>query len=150
MGFKLLQVIWLLLSLSAVCSAGEVLSEPDEKLFRGLEEERLRGLVGANMESFDRFHAKDYQLISPVGMPFSFDEYRSAIGTGKLDYLVWEIGGSFQSRIYERVAVLRYQAKLEFAWEGKKFPAVYLWHTDVYEKRSGVWVVVWSQATQIN
>lgn len=148
---KVVAKLLVLLAIAVAFTQAEDLpSSPDESAFRAIEEERLRGLVDAEMASFDKFHAHDYQLISPSGLPFTYRSYRDAISSGQLDYSIWEIGGTFQARIHPNVAILRYQAKLQFAWEGKKRDPIYLWHTDVYEKRDGRWLVVWSQATQIN
>ena len=46
-------------------------------------------------------------------------------------------------------AVIRYQSRLEIIVGGNKAPLKRYWHTDTYEKQSGRWQVVWSQATEI-
>lgn len=123
--------------------------ESDIQSLRSIEDERLRSLVEARLDVFDKYHSTEYQLISPVGMAFSYGSYREAIGSGKLDYLDFEPDSPIVIRIRGNAAILRYQAKLEFAWEGKKQNPVRLWHTDYYEKSNGAWKAVWSQATQI-
>ena len=135
--------------LLAGCASRLLSEQPEAETLRAVEAERLRALVDARMDVFDRFHSADYQLISPVGMPFSFESYREAIGSGKLDYLVFEPDSEVLIRVLGNAAILRYQAKLEFAWDGQRQKPVRLWHTDYYEKQAGVWKAVWSQATQI-
>jgi hypothetical protein len=47
------------------------------------------------------------------------------------------------------MAVIRYQSHLQIIVGGNKSPLGRFWHTDSYEKQSGRWQVVWSQATEI-
>lgn len=34
--------------------------------------------------------------------------------------------------------------------DGKKLPIFHCWHTDIYERIEGRWMVLWSQATVIH
>ena len=83
------------------------------------------------------------------GEQLSKDQYFGQIASGELDYLVWE-PDAIEVRWYGEAAVLRYQARAQATFAGQKTPLRRFWHTDVYEKRSGRWQVVWSQATQFN
>jgi hypothetical protein len=49
----------------------------------------------------------------------------------------------------EILAVIRYQSRLEISVCGAKSQLKRYWHTDSYEKQSGCWQVVWSQATEM-
>jgi len=116
---------------------------------RDIERERLRALVDADVETADRLHADDFQLITPFGDTLSKAEYLGAIASGDINYLVWQ-PGDIEVKFYGDAAVVRYQAELQIkvtampdAQSGQ------FWHMDVYEKRNCQWQVVWSQATQI-
>ena len=116
---------------------------------RAVEHERLRALVEADIEAANRLHANDFQLINPLGGSLSKDQYLGAIAAGEIDYLVWE-PGAIEVKVYGDAAVIRYQAELQIKVKAlPEAPSGRFWHTDVYERRNGLWQVVWSQATQI-
>jgi len=123
--------------------------DPEEDLIRLVERERLRALVSADLETADRLHAHDFQLITPVGRALSKAEYLGAIDSGDLNYLVWEPDSAIQVRVSGEAAVIRYTSRLENEAGGHKNPLRRHWHTDSYEKREGRWQVVWSHATAI-
>jgi hypothetical protein len=133
----------------SLCISCTYANDAEVEALRVIESERLRALVDAKMDVFEKYHSTEYQLISPAGLPFTYASYRDAIGSGKLDYLVFEADSPVVIRVHGSAAILRYQAKLEFAWDGQKQKPVKLWHTDYYEKKDGTWKAVWSQATQI-
>lgn len=114
-----------------------------------MERERLRALVDADVETADRLHAEDFQLINPFGSSLSKDEYLGAIASGDINYLVWK-PGDIEVKFYGDAAVIRYQAELQIKVSSlPDTPSGQFWHMDVYENRNGQWQVVWSQATQI-
>jgi hypothetical protein len=116
---------------------------------RVLEHERLRALVNADVATARRLHADDFQLINPLGGSLSKDEYLGAIAAGDIVYLVWE-PGAIEVKFYGEAAAIRYQAELRIKVKAiPDAPSGRFWHTDVYERRNGVWQVVWSQATKI-
>jgi hypothetical protein len=116
---------------------------------RVAEHQRLRALVDADIEAAGRLHADDFQLINPLGGSLSKVEYLGAIASREIDYLLWE-PGSIEVKVYGDAAVIRYQAELQIKVKTiPDAPSGRFWHTDVYEKRNGLWQVVWSQATQI-
>jgi len=122
-------------------------SEVDQ--LRAVERERLRSLVEADMEVARRLHADDFQLITPTGGSVLKEQYLSLIESGDVDYREWE-AEDIAVRIYDGVAVIRYQARLRIVVKGQPdAPSGRFWHTDLYEKRNGQWQAVWSQATQI-
>jgi hypothetical protein len=115
---------------------------------RAVERERLRSLVEGDIETARRLHADDFQLISPAGVTLSKAEYLGEISSGNLDYLIWE-PEAIEVRLYGGAATIRYRAQAQAIAAGQKTPLRRFWHTDVYEKRDGLWQAVWSQATLI-
>jgi hypothetical protein len=109
---------------------------------RMLEIKRTQALVAKDMVVARAMHAPEYQLITPAGKTFTRESYLHAIESGELNYAKWE-AGPMQVRATEQMAVVRYQANLEFA-SGN---SVRCWHTDMYELLDGEWRAVWSQAT---
>lgn len=119
-----------------------------ENNIRDIERSRLRALVSADIETAQRLHAPDFQLITPIGQALSKEEYLGAIGTGYIKYEIWE-PEEIIVRIHENCAIIRYRAQLEVTFGGHKVPLNSYWHTDIYEYRNGCWMVVWSQATGV-
>lgn len=118
-------------------------SAPSEDFFRALEIERTQALVEQNMETVERLHAAEYQLITPAGKTFSRERYLSAIAAAPL-YAKWDLG-DVAVRVSSEMAIVRYQARLQFP-SGR---VVVCWHTDSYERRASQWQAVWSQATEL-
>ncbi len=118
-------------------------------LIRATERQRLQALVEADIATAERLHADDFQLITPVGAAMSKEEYLGAIGSGGLDYLVFEPASEIAVRVYGEAAVIRYRSRLQVAVDGQDLGLGDNWHTDLYEQRDGRWQAVWSQATNI-
>ncbi len=116
---------------------------PTEQYFRELEVTRTQALVAQDLATLELLHAPDYQLITPAGKVFSRQAYLDAIKAEPF-YTAWGIE-SMAVRVSERMAVLRYLARLAFP-SGR---VVVCWHTDVYEMRALGWQAVWSQATEV-
>lgn len=127
----------------------DLASSPEAECIRDTERARLRALVGGDIAAARQLHAAEFQLITPIGMPLSKDEYLGAIATGQIKYLVWE-PGPIAVRLYGGHAVIRYRARLEVVFGGHPVAPGEYWHTDTYEHRDGQWMVVWSQATAIS
>lgn len=124
-------------------------AESEVDRLRSIERERLRSLVDAEMETAERLHAEDFQLINPLGGTVSKPQYLKLVASGEVDYLEWE-PEEVEVKLYGEAAVLRYRARLRIVVRGAPdAPTGSFWHTDLYEKRDGKWQVVWSQATQI-
>lgn len=126
--------------------ASEEREEAD--VLRAIESERLRALVAADVARAAPLHADDFQLVNPLGGILSKEEYLGGIGSGQLNYLHWE-PTSIAVRVYGDVAVIRYQSELEIVVQGVHIPRQRYWHTDLYERRSRQWQVVWSHATGV-
>ena len=122
---------------------------PAAELIRDTERARLRALVEGDMETAGRLHATEFQLITPIGMALSKNDYLGAIASGQIKYLAWE-PGPIAVRYHHGHAVIRYRARLEVVFGGHKVAPGDYWHTDTYEHRDGQWMVVWSQATAIS
>ena len=121
----------------------------EEDRIRDIERARLRALVAADMAAATPLHADDFQLITPIGLALSREEYLGAIAAGQIKYRAWE-PGDIAVRLHGSAAVLRYRARLEVIFNGHSVPSAEYWHTDTYEERNGHWMVVWSQATTIS
>jgi Domain of unknown function (DUF4440) len=116
---------------------------PSEDFFRALERSRTHALVSQDMEAAEKLHAEDYQLITPAGKVFYREEYLNTAAASPF-YASWGTG-QIEVRRSSQMAILRYQARLEFP-SGR---VVNCWHTDSYELRGGQWQAVWSQATEV-
>lgn len=135
--------------LCVLLSAASARAQDAVEQLRAAERQRLRALVDADVHTASRLHSDDFQLINPLGGALSKAEYLGAIAAGEIDYLVWE-PGTIEVKLYGDAAVIRYQAELHIKVRAMPdAPSGRFWHTDVYERRNGVWQVVWSQATQI-
>jgi len=121
----------------------------EAELIRDTERARLRALVEGDIETAGRLHATEFQLITPIGMALSKNDYLGAIASGQIKYLAWE-PGPIAVRYHHSHAVIRYRARLEVVFGGHTVAPADYWHTDAYEHRGGQWMVVWSQATAIS
>jgi hypothetical protein len=74
---------------------------------------------------------------------FNRERYLTAVATRPF-YANWD-AGAIEVRRTAHMAIVRYQARLEFP-SGR---VVNRWHTDSYEKHGEQWQAVWSQATEI-
>lgn len=116
---------------------------------RQLERRRLRALVACDMDTADRLHAADFQLITPRGHAMNKAQYLQSVADRAIHYVSWE-PADIEVRIHQAsLALIRYQATLQLAVNGQPRPPFQCWHTDSYEIRDGTWQVVWSQATKI-
>ena len=122
---------------------------PEAELIRDTERARLRALVEGDIETAGRLHATEFQLITPIGMALSKNDYLGAIASGQIKYLAWE-PGPIAVRYHHGHAAIRYRARLEVVFGGHRIAPGDYWHTDTYEHRDGQWMVVWSQATAIS
>ena len=80
---------------------------PDPNLFRSLEAERLRALVNADIETADRLHAADFQLVTPSDRLYTKDQSLGEIASGELDYLVFAPETEIQVRVAGPSAAIR-------------------------------------------
>lgn len=112
------------------------------------ERERLRLLVAGETGAARELHHPEFQLITPIGLALSREEYLGAIDAGMIEYRLWQ-PGEILVRGRGESAQLRYRARLEMAFSGHLVTAREYWHSDTYERVDGRWQTVWSQATEV-
>jgi hypothetical protein len=141
----------LVLAFGIVMSGCVAYSNEDEAdALRQLERERLHALVNADVQRAREVHADEFQLVNPRGETLTKEEYLGGIESGRLDYLLWEPVSEIAVRFHGDAAVIRYRSRLEIVVDGQRVPEAQYWHTDSYEKGTGQWQVVWSQATLVS
>jgi hypothetical protein len=116
---------------------------------RALAVLRDRALVDADMATLAKIHASDYQLITPDGTVLSRADFLDSVASGDLDYLTFRPISPIQVRLLGDAAAVRYESHIDVVIAGFGQIANDNWHTDLYERRSGHWQVVWSQATPV-
>lgn len=121
---------------------------PSADEIRDIERRRLAAIVGKDMATAEQLHSEDYELITPLGVALSKQQYLGAIGSGQLNYVRFEPVSEITVRVTSDSAVVRYQAAIAFPAEGPAGPGTY-WHTDVYQLSPAGWRAVCSQATLI-
>lgn len=114
-----------------------------------LERRRLRALVDADLVTARELHAEDYELVSPGGERWSKTSYLDAIGSGLLDYLVFEPESDVQVLALTEATALRYVARIDIRSSDGWHDQGRFLHTDIWRRRDGRWQAVWSQATQM-
>jgi hypothetical protein len=112
-----------------------------------VERRRLRALVTADVPAADQLHASDFQLVTPSGDSYSKDEYLSDVASGEIDYLQWD-PEEIEARVRGDAGCVRYRSTIRIVVGGRELEPGRYWHTDYYERRSGRWQVIWSQATK--
>ena len=113
------------------------------QFFEAIERRRTQALVERDINTIDVLHSEKYQLITPSGKVFTKSRYIAAVAEAPF-YTSWKIE-DFMCRASSNMAAVRYKATLGFP-SGNFLTC---WHTDLYEKLSGSWVAVWSQATEL-
>lgn len=105
----------------------------------------LRAAVDADTGTARRLLAPDFQLIDPLGAPESKKAYLDTIA-GAVDFVSIKPVSPIKVRLYGNTAVARFQG----AWEVVAGPDKLqhrAWTTDLFERRQGRWLLVWSQTT---
>ena len=116
---------------------------------RALAVMRDRALVDADMPALEKIHASDYQLITPDGTVLSRADFLNSVASGDLNYLTFRAISPIRVRLLGDAAAVRYESHIDIVVRGFGRIASDNWHTDLYERRSGHWQVVWSQATPV-
>ena len=114
-----------------------------------VERQRLRALVDADVPAADQLHANDFQLVTPSGDSYSKAEYLGDVASGEIDYVQWD-PDDIEARVRGGGGCVRYRSTIKIVVGGRELGTGRYWHTDYYERRSGRWQVVWSQATGIS
>jgi outer membrane murein-binding lipoprotein Lpp len=134
--------------LTAGCSARPTDSQIGAQI-RVLVVQRDRALVNADMAVLRKIHATDYQLITPDGSIESRSEFLNDVATGNLDYRTFTPISPIKVRLLGDAVAVRYESHIVIVVAGLGQIANDNWHTDLYERRSGQWELVWSQATPV-
>jgi hypothetical protein len=108
----------------------------------------LRSLVDRDMELAQALHSSEFHLVTPGGNIRSRESYLTAVRTGAITYLKWQVA-EIMVRQFSNVVLLRYRAELEMPSQAGGTSSFVCWHTDSYELHNGFWQVVWSQATRV-
>jgi hypothetical protein len=137
-------VVFAVLSLvMSGCGDNSDTSSSDEtsaKVVRATERQRLRALLGNDLDTAQKLHADDFELINPSGETESRDAY---IDSGSaFSYTEFKPISPIRVRVHGDSAVIRYESEIE-----RHGTRGHYWHTDLYEKRNGQWQIVWSQTT---
>ena len=106
---------------------------------------RLQAAVDADSAAAGRLLAPDFQLIDPFGAPESRGTYLHTIG-GDVDFVTLKTLTPIRVRLYRNVALARYQEAFDIV-AGPDRLKHRGWTTDLFERRSGRWLLVWSQTT---
>jgi ketosteroid isomerase-like protein len=120
-------------------SKGEA-AQSTAAVVRDVERQRLRALLNHDLDTAEKLHAADFELINPLGETQSKEAY---IDSGAaFAYTIWKPISPIRVRVHGDSAVIRYESDLEIHGSRGHY-----WHTDLYEKNDGRWQIVWSQAT---
>ena len=116
---------------------------------RSAVRKRVSVLIAAHMEVLHAIHSDDFQLVTPLGVLLSKEQYLGAVAAGHIHYIAMELDSAIDVRMYEDVSLIRYRAQIEIEVQGQKYPRASYWFSDAYEKRDGHWRISWSQGTAI-
>jgi uncharacterized protein DUF4440 len=109
-------------------------------IIRATERQRLHALLQHDIDTAQKLHASNFELINPLGEAISREDY---IDSGAaFSYTEWKPVSPIRVRVHGDSAVIRYESEIELHGTRGHY-----WHTDLYEKRNGQWKIVWSQTT---
>jgi Domain of unknown function (DUF4440) len=109
-------------------------------IVRATERQRLHALLHHDIDTAQRLHASDFELINPLGETVTREAY---IDSGDaFAYTEWKPISPIRVRVHGDSAVIRYESEIELHGTRGHY-----WHTDLYEKRNGQWKIIWSQTT---
>ncbi len=134
--------------LTASCSAMSDDSQVRAQI-QALVVRRDQALVTADMAVLRKIHAADYELITPDGSIESRSAFLSDVAERNLDYRTFTPISPIRVRVLGDVAAVRYESHIVIVVAGVGQIANDNWHTDLYEKVSGQWMLFWSQATPV-
>jgi hypothetical protein len=121
-------------------SSAPTTARETEDLIRATERQRLHALLHHDLDTAQRLHAADFELINPLGETVSREAY---IDSGDaFAYREWKPVSPIRVRVHGDSAVIRYESEIELHGTRGHY-----WHTDLYEKHNGQWQIVWSQTT---
>lgn len=86
--------------------------KPVAQIIRETELARIEALTAADIGKARPFHADDFRLTAPNGQKFTKDEYLDAVGSGRLDYVLWEPISPVEVTVQGDEATVRYRSKI--------------------------------------
>jgi hypothetical protein len=107
----------------------------------------LQATVAGNVSTVRGLLAPDFQLIDPFGSPESRSTYLGNINGG-VDFLTFKPVTPIAVRVYGDAAMARFQAAFVVLAGPDKLKHRG-WVTDLFERRDGSWLEVWSQITPV-
>lgn len=114
----------------------------------GVEWERLRAIVEADVDVLDRTHAAGFVLCTPSGAVWGRSYYLGGLADGSIRYLRFEPQGEMDVVEGAGVGAVRYRSVIDIAVGGRPVGHLECWHLDVYVRGGdGLWRCRWSQAT---
>jgi hypothetical protein len=114
--------------------------KPAAQIIRETERARIKALVENDIEKARLLHADDFRLKAPNGDTFTKDEYLEAVGSGRVDYVLWEPISPVEVTIDGDEAAVRYRSRIGFA--GAFGGTTEQTHNDTYALRNGKWLIV--------
>lgn len=121
-------------------SSAQTTAQATADLIRATERQRLHALLHRDLDTAQRLHAADFELINPLGQTVPRESY---IDSGDaFAYTEFKPISPIRVRVHGDSAIIRYQSEIELHGTRGHY-----WHTDFYEKHNGQWQIVWSQAT---
>ena len=111
------------------------------------ENERFRALAEQDMETAEMLHAEEFVQVNPYGHEMRRQDLLGAVASGSLDF-VNRSTASVQVRVYGDAAVLKQHELITAVVDGGDPETLPLWTVALYERRDGVWQVVWVIASE--
>jgi hypothetical protein len=105
----------------------------------------LRAGMDGDAAAARKLLAPDFQLIDPFGAPESRKTYLETLGGG-VDFVTLAPVSPIRVRVYGNIAVARFQEHFVVV-AGPDRLDHRGWITDLFERRNGRWLLVWSQTT---
>jgi hypothetical protein len=94
-------------------------------VIRATERQRLRALLRHDLDTAEKLHASDFELINPLGETVSREAY---IDSGDaFQYTEWKPITPIRVRLHDDSAIIRYESEIELHGTRGHY-----WHTDLY------------------
>jgi hypothetical protein len=115
-------------------------AKPVAQIIRETELARIKALTVLDIDKARALHADDFRLTAPDGETVTKDEYLDAVGSGRLDYVLWEPISPIEVTVHGDEATVRYRSRIGFA--GSSGGTTEQTHNDTYALRNGQWLIV--------
>jgi len=144
-----ISLVWAVvaLALASLSCGGEEETQPATtspksipQIIRETELARIEALTLSDIDKARALHADEFRLTAPNGETFTKDEYLDAVGSGRLDYVLWEPISPVEVEVNGEEAAVRYRSRIGFA--GNYGGTTEQTHHDTYALRNGQWLIV--------